>query len=295
MVLHRTKWVTASIVTTWLLCAPALAIDVRLGWLPVAGAAGYRVYWRTGVQAYGQGLDTGSVAPGSDGVVRYVVSNVDPNITNYFAVTSYDAKGVESPLSNELSLRAALRCAAAPISGCRPAATPKGAMLSLRNGTDANQDRLAWSWRQGTQGAAPFGDPPSGTNYVLCIYDESRSVANLAMSISIPAGGVCDGDGRPCWRDLGGRGFTYLNRSFGGGGVLKVKLKQRASGSETIQLNGAGQSFAGPPPVGGALFQQDPALMVQLVNDATPSGCWQATYSAAARVHTSTRFKDASD
>jgi hypothetical protein len=157
-----------------------------------------------------------------------------------------------------------------------------------------SRDRLGWKWAGAESGGADFGDPSQDTSYVLCIYDDSRGVPNLALRIDMQAGGMC-GTARPCWRDLGRRGFTYMNRSVAArGSALKVKLKHRAGGA-TIRVTGTGESLTLPDPVAGSLFQQDPAVVVQLVNDALPSVCWEAAYSATARVQTPTRFKDASD
>lgn len=295
MALHRTCWLTVSVAVTVLLCAPAEAIGVRLGWIPVAGSAGYRVYRRASTQPYGPGVDVGSLSPDPAGVVRYVIGNVPTDVPSYFAVTSYDANGVESPFSNELPLKFPLECAAAPIGGCRAPMVAAGAVLSMRNAPGVDRDRLTWNWREGAAaGAGDFGDPLLDTNYILCVYDESGGVSSLAMSVHIPAGGLC-GDTQPCWRDRGSRGFAYMNRGIGASGLLKVKLKRSPEGPATIQVSGTGQSVTMPDAVAGPFVEQEPEVVVQLVNDAIPPACWDATYSADARVRTATRFKDSSD
>ena len=294
MVFDHTRALTASSAVVWLLAAhAAVAGEVRLSWLPIPGSEGYVVYWRQIAEPYGEGVDVGNILADGGGVVRYVVNDVPLDVPHYFAVTSY-SQGVESGFSNELALKPPLLCAAAPLADCRAPMVPRAAILSIRNPSGVSRDRLRWKWAGADSEALDFGDPSRDTSYVLCIYDESRGVPNLAMSIDVRAGGVC-GNARPCWRDLGRRGFTYVNRSVGGrGSSLKMKLKHRGDGA-SIQLSGAGESFTLPDPVGGSFFQQEPAVVVQLVNDALPSVCWEAAYSAAARVNTSTRFKDASD
>jgi hypothetical protein len=87
-----------------LLASPAAAFDAQLGWSPVSGSAGYKVYVRQSGQAYGSGVDVGLLQPGTDGVVRYVDYGVPNDIADYFAVTDYDSSGAESALSNEISL-----------------------------------------------------------------------------------------------------------------------------------------------------------------------------------------------
>jgi len=75
-----------------------------VSWLPVSGAAGYKLYVRPAGQPYGQGIDLGVVAPGSDGVIRYVTSGPPLNVPYYFAVTRYNNAKVESALSKEVTL-----------------------------------------------------------------------------------------------------------------------------------------------------------------------------------------------
>jgi hypothetical protein len=167
-------------------------------------------------------------------------------------------------------------------------------VLSVRNPVGVTRDRLVWSWRNGDSSAADFGNPPADTGYVFCVYDDSNGISSLVMNLQVPAGGVC-GEGRPCWRDLGDRGFTYTDRSQAEGRLLKVRLKQRGAGTAAIQVRGKGASLSLSDPVAGALFQQDPTVTVQLVNDAIPSVCWEAIYSAGGGAPPLTRFKDESD
>lgn len=86
-----------------LMASPAAAINVRLGWSTVQNAAGYKVYTRQIGQAYGGGINVGLIPP-AGGIISYVAAGLPLDITNFFAVTSYDALGRESGLSNELSL-----------------------------------------------------------------------------------------------------------------------------------------------------------------------------------------------
>jgi hypothetical protein len=288
----------AGVVTSTLFAAVGLAtaagaVDVRLGWLPVAGAAGYRVYTRAAAQPYDQWTDVG-LGTVEAGIVRSVI-HVEFDVATYFAMTSYDADGVETAFSNELVLRPPLLCAATPTTGCRAPTVPKAAVLSLRHPSDAKRDRLGWKWKKGPGiSRADLGDPTGETSYVLCIYDDTSGVPGLALRFPFSAGSTC-GDGRPCWRALGNRGFVYADRLPGGRrGFLKLRLKQGTAGRGAITVNAKGESLAlvGYP---GALLRQDPQVTVQLFNDAVPSACWEATFSTAAKVNAPTRFKDTSD
>lgn len=284
---------TAALVATVLFgVTGAEAAEVRLGWLPVPGSAGYRTFLRPSDQPYGPGSDVGYIAPDASGIVHVVIQDVEFGTPTYFAVTSYDAKGVESSFSNELVL---MLCPSAPIAGCRAPTEPRASVLSVRDGIDAKRDRLIWKWRKGAAiSAQDLGVPTASTSYLLCVYDDARGGPSLAAGIAFQAGGPCNA-GDPCWRDRGRRGFTYANRPATGGS-LGVKLKPGAAGKGSIRVSIKGGSLAlSLPGPADSLFQQDPAVTVQLLNDANPPVCWEAAYGAAARVHGPTRFKDASD
>lgn len=267
---------------------------MRLGWLPVPRAAGYRTYTRDAHRPYGPGIDVGLIPADGDGIVRAVVSGVSFDRAQYFAVTSYDDDGIESPFSNELVFKPALLCAALPIPGCRDPSAPGAASLSVSNPGGATRDRLRWKWKGGGTTPGNFGDPLVDTEYVLCIYDDFRGVASLAMSVPFQVGGTC-GSNRPCWHQDGSRGFTYLDKSPATSGLMKLKLKQGGAGKATLQVTGKGAHLTLPDPAASTFFRQDPRVTVQLVNDAIPPVCWEAVYRPAARAHTATAFKDTSD
>jgi hypothetical protein len=104
----------------------AAAFNAQLGWSPVQSAAGYRVYVRQTGQTYAGGVDVGLLQADASGVVYYVTGGLPTGVTNYFAVSDYDASGRESALSNELSLLVAATPAASLTStaGVAPTRTP---------------------------------------------------------------------------------------------------------------------------------------------------------------------------
>lgn len=83
--------------------ASASAYDARVAWSPVAGASGYRIYVRTYPQAFGAGIDVGATVADSDGVMRFQLTGIASDAT-CFAVSSYDAFGIESARSNEVAI-----------------------------------------------------------------------------------------------------------------------------------------------------------------------------------------------
>lgn len=94
----------AAFATIVLTASPALAVDAYVIWSSVGDAAGYKVYVRQASGAYAPGIDVGSGTAEEDGSISYVAMGLTAAVTNYFAITSYDTSGVESPLSNELAL-----------------------------------------------------------------------------------------------------------------------------------------------------------------------------------------------
>ena len=77
--------------------APMLkASAVTLKWdkSPSRAVKGYRLHYGTASKSYSETIDVGNVT-------TYSVSNLTPGKRYYFVVTAYDAKGNESPPSNE--------------------------------------------------------------------------------------------------------------------------------------------------------------------------------------------------
>src|SRR5262249_5592918 len=74
----------------------AAAQGVTLAWDPVTNAAGYRLYSGTTSHVYTQQIDVGNATSA-------LVSNLIDGQIYFFAVTAYDATGVESNFSSEVS------------------------------------------------------------------------------------------------------------------------------------------------------------------------------------------------
>jgi len=74
------------------------AESLQLEWdvNPEPDLAGYRIYFRTAYESYGQGIDTGLATTAT-------MSNLVPGMTYFFAVTAYNAAGLESPNSGEIT------------------------------------------------------------------------------------------------------------------------------------------------------------------------------------------------
>jgi len=70
--------------------------SVTLGWDPVGGVSGYKLYQGGASRVYTNSVNLGNVTQGT-------VSSLIGGSTYYFAVTAYDSSGVESVYSSEIS------------------------------------------------------------------------------------------------------------------------------------------------------------------------------------------------
>lgn len=129
-----------------------LALSVTLAWdaSPGPNAIGYRVYWGTASHIYWQSLDVGSQTTGT-------VSTLASGTNYFFAVTAYNANGVESPFSNEAVYTA-------PVS---PTPTPGGPTATV----SPSPTRTPSPTPSPTQGPSPTAGPtaagPTITSLVL--------------------------------------------------------------------------------------------------------------------------------
>lgn len=64
---------------------------------PISNLAGYKIHYGTSSSDY-----TETVALSNAGLNRYVIDNLKSG-TYYFAITAYNAQGLESPLSGEIT------------------------------------------------------------------------------------------------------------------------------------------------------------------------------------------------
>jgi hypothetical protein len=82
----------------------AEAYRVRLAWRPVAGVSGYKLYARQNGYPTPTIVDLGRPVADAAGIMRYEHAGLLVESTNTFSLASYDAAGVESLPSNELSV-----------------------------------------------------------------------------------------------------------------------------------------------------------------------------------------------
>ena len=84
---------------------PSWAAEANFSWLPnnpSDGTVGYMLHYGTSSRSYTKSIDVGSPSPVS-GRIYSSVSQLVPQQTYYYAVTAYNAKGLESSYSNEVA------------------------------------------------------------------------------------------------------------------------------------------------------------------------------------------------
>ena len=123
----------------------------------------------------------------------------------------------------------------------------------------------------------------TGTQYTLCVYDTSGSVPSLTTSLEIPTGVL--------WKPISSKGFKYKDTSAVTDGVKTVQLKSGPFGKAKAAVTAVGVNIPMPPPFSGTkLREQDPEVVVQLINDL--GFCWSTTFTAPAIKNDAERFKD---
>ena len=172
-------------------------------------------------------------------------------------------------------------CAATPRAACAQPMVAESSQLAVKAGSSGISNSVKWKWKKGPAIAlADLGDPLTGTDYALCVYDEIAGGAVLALQIDAPAAAICDG--RPCWQATSS-GFQYRDPLAASNGLRKLSIKAGADGRAAIKLIAKGGSV--PLPI-----SQSPGVRVQLVSSDGP--CWDARYTAPALRNDTDRFTD---
>jgi cysteine-rich repeat protein len=178
-----------------------------------------------------------------------------------------------------------------PVTGCSSSTGPATAcllpgksLIDIVDKTDDGKDKLKWRWQKGEETLlTDFGNPATGTEYTLCVYDTSANVPSLEASLEVPPGVL--------WLPAGSNGYKYKDTSAVTDGVKKVQLKAGPLGKAKVSLQATGLNIPMPTPF--SLTQQreqDPEVVVQLINDL--GFCWSTTFVAPALENDADRFKD---
>lgn len=176
-------------------------------------------------------------------------------------------------------------CGVVPQTGCREPG-PKKASLALRAAApDPSKASLVWTWAKGSAvDLGDLGDPVSGTDYALCLYDDLTHGGRVRAYTIVAHGGTCAGSA--CWKTAKG-GFKYGNKSLSPNGVKEFSLKSGSAGKAQFKVKGKGVELALPP-----LPLTLPAR-VQLRRSGS-SACWETSFATASQNDELT-FKGKSD
>ena len=163
-------------------------------------------------------------------------------------------------------------CEAAPVRGARLGLT--------RRGTGSG-DRVTFRWKSaGSVAPSGFGDPTSGDDAILCVYDAAGAVALSAVA---PAGGTCGT--RPCWTATA-KGFRYRDPARTPDGLDALTIVSGSTGRIRARGSGSLLGLADLPlvtPVRARLYREGHAR------------CWGAVFSSHVSIDTPTRLRATSD
>lgn len=170
-------------------------------------------------------------------------------------------------------------CPYAPTDGCFGAAKNS---VSFKANPNTRKQKFSWTWSKGTVQLGPtdFGDPVNGsTTYQLCVYDDAAGSPTLKLAVSVPPGGTCGG--KPCWKVVGRKGWSYKNKVGNGGGLIAAQLAGGAAGKPKLKVQGKGPNLSLPVPTSSmTFFNEDPAVIVQLHSTNT-GNCWSSSFAAS--------------
>lgn len=171
-------------------------------------------------------------------------------------------------------------CPSSPAIGCL---APGKTSMQLRRSTDGTKDQLKWKWSKGPLVEQDdLGNPETTTTYTLCIYDSTGGVDTFAAELTI--------EPNANWDDNALTGWRYKDGAGSEDGVQKVHLRTGADGKSAAQIRAKGPRIPMPAPLSPTeIFDQDPRVTVQLINDTT-STCWTSVFTTAMR-NTAEQFR----
>jgi len=168
-------------------------------------------------------------------------------------------------------------CAVAPVATCLVG--PESS-LEVVDDVDDARDRIKWRVARGTGVAqGDFGNPLSVTGYRLCIYDTTAGADTLIATLRLNPSAD--------WRDKDPKGWIYSGSQ---NGVVRAHLLTGEKRDTRARIAAKGVHIPMPAPLDGtAIFDQDPRVTVQLLNDTTTT-CWTTEFTTALK-NDGVRFK----
>jgi len=159
-------------------------------------------------------------------------------------------------------------CPSTPRTGCKQPTLHLKGNLTLKNQSPDSRDAIIWKWVKGEATTVPeIGNPLGADSYTLCLYDGDDM---LQIEAVVPPGGTCTTV--PCWKDLGGIGFKYADKTGAEGDVRKLLVKSGIDGRAKVVAKAQGGGVAVPalPPV----------LPLRAQLSSSTGTCWEAEFRA---------------
>lgn len=180
-----------------------------------------------------------------------------------------------------------------PVTGCPASPSPScdapaSAVLQIRDSQPpgpSSKDRITWKFTRGpAETQDGFASPDVDTEYVWCAY--AGTTPTLIAEIGVAGGGTCGN--KPCWKELGSRGYKFADSSASQDGAIAVLLRGDPIAPRTrLKWKARGSSL----PVPSLPLSQAGNVSVRVHNSAN-GNCWGADFppSTATR-NDSTTFK----
>ena len=192
----------------------ANAAQITLAWDESDGAAGYKIYSGTESNNYTWVVDVGNTT-------SYTTANLTDGYTYYFAATAYDASGLESDYSDEVSY-------SANTVPCSYSISPASASFNTSGGSGSivvtTQSGCNWSASSGVSWVT-ITSGSSGTGSGTIAYTVASNSGAARSVVSTIAGQLFT------FNQSGTQSYT-INASAGTGGTITP------SGSNYRQLRG---------------------------------------------------------
>lgn len=160
--------------------------------------------------------------------------------------------------------------------GCRRGTVPFHGRLGIRDKATDRGDSIAWKMKKGEATAfTDFGFPAASTSYDVCLKQDATGAT--IFQATVPAGGTCGT--KPCWKQLGTKGWRYKNPLGAPNGVRLLILKSGEAGRTAVAVRGKGELLSLPSlPL---------SLPVTIRVQASTGACWADTFTAAGVIRSS--------
>ena len=180
----------------------ASAVQINLAWDESDGAAGYKIYSGTESNNYTWVVDVGKT-------ISYTTANLTDGYTYYFAATAYDASGLESDYSDEVSY-------SANTVPCSYSISPASAAFNTSGGSGSivvtTQSGCNWSASSGVSWVT-ITSGSSGTGSGTIAYTVASNSSAARSVVSTIAGQLFT------FNQSGTQSYT-INASAGTGGTI---------------------------------------------------------------------------